>query len=337
MAIFTIIGAIIGAGFASGQEIYLFFFKYGVYGIYGLIICSLLIGYVIYKVLNIVYAKDINTYVSFLQAIFPNKLNKKKYLNLSYINNIIVNMFLLFTFFIMISGFGAYFKQELGLSNILGAIILASTTFLVFMTDIKGLTKINSMMVPILIGFVMLLGIRNMYNTDFSDIKLKNIFGFGWIRQSIIYASYNIILLIPVLVNLKKYIKSKKQILVTSILCMLIFFFLAISIFFMLINVDISFDRLEMPIIYVVTNKFNKFKTAYGIVILISIFTTAASIGISFLENICKTKKAFLKIAIIMCITGIIFSNFGFSNLVKILFPVFGYLGLLQIILISFK
>ena len=29
MAIFTIIGSIIGAGFASGQEIYLFFFKYG--------------------------------------------------------------------------------------------------------------------------------------------------------------------------------------------------------------------------------------------------------------------------------------------------------------------
>ena len=29
MIIFTIIGALIGAGFASGQEIYLFFYKYG--------------------------------------------------------------------------------------------------------------------------------------------------------------------------------------------------------------------------------------------------------------------------------------------------------------------
>ena len=33
MIIFSIIGALIGAGFASGQEMYLFFYRFGIYGI----------------------------------------------------------------------------------------------------------------------------------------------------------------------------------------------------------------------------------------------------------------------------------------------------------------
>ena len=36
--IFVVIGALIGAGFASGQEIYVFFYSYGIKGFIGIII-----------------------------------------------------------------------------------------------------------------------------------------------------------------------------------------------------------------------------------------------------------------------------------------------------------
>ena len=36
--VFVIIGTMIGAGFASGQEMYLFFFSYGLNGIIGILI-----------------------------------------------------------------------------------------------------------------------------------------------------------------------------------------------------------------------------------------------------------------------------------------------------------
>lgn len=48
--VFVIIGTIIGAGFASGKEIYLFFVIYGKNGMIGILISSILIGLVIYKV-----------------------------------------------------------------------------------------------------------------------------------------------------------------------------------------------------------------------------------------------------------------------------------------------
>ena len=93
MVIFTIIGSIIGAGFASGQEIYLFFYKYGIKGIYGLILCSFFISLIIYKSLKIIYENNVMNYLEFLKIIFKSDIHNK-YLNLSFINNVIINLFL---------------------------------------------------------------------------------------------------------------------------------------------------------------------------------------------------------------------------------------------------
>ena len=51
--IFVIIGTLIGAGFASGQEVYVFFFSFGIKGVLGITISSILIGLTIYKTLKI--------------------------------------------------------------------------------------------------------------------------------------------------------------------------------------------------------------------------------------------------------------------------------------------
>lgn len=369
MILFSIIGALIGAGFASGQEIYLFFYRYGINGIYGLVLCSALIGYVIYKTFLIIYnksnsktkegLKEINNYQDFLDKIFHGRIanNSKKYFNISYISSMIINIFLLITFFIMISGFGTYFEQEFNVNNIIGAIILAIICFFIFLTDVSGVTKVNSIVVPILIGIILIIGINNLISlqtleeeeninsfiqkeigineTNKNSLKMIiNKINNNWIVQSIIYCSYNMILLIPVLINLKQYIKSKKQIIKISLLSSIIVFILAMSIYLLLLNIDVDISKLEMPAVYAISKNFPIFKPIYGIVILLSIFTTAISIGISFLENITKNKKSFTQIAGIMCITSVLISNIGFSNLVKMLFPVFGYLGLIQIMMI---
>ena len=78
--VFVIIGTLIGAGFASGQEIYLFFFSYGIKGILGLLISSLLISLVIYKILKIVKERKIENYRQLLDILIqPKRSNKKMY------------------------------------------------------------------------------------------------------------------------------------------------------------------------------------------------------------------------------------------------------------------
>ena len=120
---FVIIGTIIGAGFASGQEIYTFFNVYGLKGLLGIFISCMLIGIVIYKTLKISMQLKQEEYEDFLKSIIPEKLRDNKRLIFT-INNII-NIFLLISFFIMVSGFASYFFQEFQASKIYGGIIIA--------------------------------------------------------------------------------------------------------------------------------------------------------------------------------------------------------------------
>ena len=332
MIVFTLIGAFIGAGFASGQEIYLFFYRYGKAGIAGITLCSLILTYVIYKTLKIVYENKIETYKDLLNHIFG---EKHKFSNL---NNVLVNLFLGMTFFIMVAGFGTYFNQEFGIESFLGSAIFVSIAYLIFLKNVEGITKINSIIVPILTILIFIIGIINIPNIKLNQIgaNLENINnGISWAVQAIIYSSYNLILLIPVILNLKKFIKNQKQIKFIAISTGIIIAVMAIFTFLLLTNVKTDFSKLEMPVVYVIKDKFMEFKTIYGIIILSAIFTTAISVGMSFLNNICKDQKNLPQYAVILCAISLIVSKIGFSNLVKILFPLFGYLGLIQFYFIA--
>ena len=52
--VLVIIGALIGAGFASGQEIYTFFYSHGVVGLIGICITFCMMEILIYKSLKII-------------------------------------------------------------------------------------------------------------------------------------------------------------------------------------------------------------------------------------------------------------------------------------------
>lgn len=154
----------------------------------------------------------------------------------------------------------------------------------------------------------------------------------NWLLTSILYASYNSVLLIPVLISLKEYVSKTKNIKYISIIVSVITAILLIIIFLILINVDVNIKELEMPAVYAINNILPNIKSVYGMIILISIFTTAISLGISFLKNVSINKKSYNIISILICISAIIFSGFGFSNLVNLMYPILGVLGLLQII-----
>lgn len=325
--VFVIIGTMIGAGFASGQEMYLFFFSYGIEGLIGIIISSLIIGFVIYKTFQLVDKYGVNTYKDFLDILI------KKDSKIKSVINMVINIFILITFFIMIAGFGAYFEQEVGINSLLGSTILAIATFIIFMTSVKGVVKANELLVPILIGFLVVIGIINLKDVHLFELEnyiVKNNSS-SFVLSSILYSSYNSILLIPVLLTLKNYIQDKKQILKMATISTIIIILLSMVVFLLLVRVDVDITKLEMPAVYVVSNMFKIARYAYGFIILGSIFTTAISLGTSFLQNVSKSKKSYTQIAIIMCITSVIISKIGFSNLVSLLYPIFGYLGLLQI------
>lgn len=164
--VFVIIGTLIGAGFASGQEIYTFFFSFGKKGLYGILLSSSIIGIIIYKTLKIIYKNNINNYKEFL-----NYLEKNEKIN--NITNSIINTFILISFYIMIAGFGAYLQQELQLHSIIGSSILAILCLVLFKANLKGLVKVNEILMPILI--ITIVYIRNPKYKKYRFYKYKKL------------------------------------------------------------------------------------------------------------------------------------------------------------------
>lgn len=323
--VLVIIGALIGAGFASGQEIYSFFYSYGTRGIIGLITTFVLIAITIYKTLKLIYKNKIENYDEFLKIFIKNEKITK-------IINIILNILLLVTFYIMIAGFGAYFEQEIGINRIIGSGILVIMSAIVFFTSVKGVVKVSQYIVPILIIFIIIIGGINLLTLDNrNEIPVINK---GWLLSSISYCSFNIILLIPVLISLKNQLTREMNIKYIAIISGILMIIMSMTIYMLLLKVDIDISTLEMPVVYVIRTFFSNFKIPYAFIILSSIFTTAISIGIGLLQNICKTRKSYTHFVIFMCITSLIICNFGFSNLVNLMYPIFGYIGIVQIMLI---
>ena len=321
--VFVIIGTLIGAGFTSGQEIYSFFNQYRENGILGIIVACLITGVVIYRVLKISNKDNIKSYPEFLER-------KNNFKILKYSINIIINLFLLMSFYIMVSGFTAYFKQEFNVPTIASAIIVLLLCYITFMKNIEGIAKINSIIIPILIGIVLLIGIKTNIIETAKNLNFHNLeFSGNWLLKSIEYASYNSILLIPILISLKNYAKNNEKRI--SILTTSIFFILSIVIYLIMFNVE-NIRNIEIPMVYIASKFGNLFKYGYGIVIIFAISSTMISAGFGFLQNCTKSKKAYKALAIVMCISSIFICNFSFANLVNVTYPVFGLLGIVQFI-----
>lgn len=324
-AVCVIIGTMIGAGFASGKEIEIFFCKYGNYGLIGIAISSILTGIIIYKVLKQIRDKEIINYNNYLECIGIHPKFKN-------VLNCIINIFLIFSFYVMIAGFCAYFKQEFEFSPFIISFIVSALCYVTFLKNIEGITKINTVLIPILIILILYFGLNNCNIEGLnSNLFVRN----GWILSSLEYASYNSVLLIPILISLKKYTYKKEKI--VSIICSIIFSLLAIILYIFLKNEKVDFSSIDLPIIYILKKFGSIYSYIYGGVIISAIYTSAISAGYSFAKNCSKNIKQYKKICFLICLTAIPISQIGFSDLVNVLYPMFGLIGLGQIFYIIFR
>jgi uncharacterized membrane protein YkvI len=329
----TLIGTFIGAGFASGKEIYLFFFKYQVYGILGIIVSAIFIGYIIYKVLNISKRNDICNYNEFLNYLIKNKLIKIILIN-------IIDVFLIISFCIMVSGFSAFIYQEFNINIIIGFIFMLICSYCAFKRKATGIIKINNILIPIIIFIIFFIVIKkvNLYELNFinglngegfniNNWKIEN---FKFLIFSILYANYNLLTIIPIVVTMSNVTKNKKKIKYISIICSIIIFILSMSIFAILSQSNFNITNLEMPVVFIVGRYGIFYKYIYCLVVGIAIFTTAISVGYGYLQNYENNKEKYNKKIILLILCSIIAIPIGFSKLIELLYPIFGGIGLVQ-------
>ncbi len=323
------IGTIVGAGLASGQEIKEFFTSYGVVSFLGIIVCAIfyiILGSIVSKI-SIKY--KLSSYGDVIKIVSPNILGK--------ITGVITTLYLISSASIILAGSGALINQFFGIPSIIGSLIMVAVAIFFLLKDTNGLIEVNSFIVPILIVTITLITLlyfilcKDMISfeqmTKFKPQKT------GIALSTILYAGYNTLCCLGVLVPLSNQIKKPKIMFFGITLGALGLMLLSFAINFLLMINQPYIHKYEIPLLFVAQPFGHIIQALLLIVILLEMFSTEISDVYSISKTLNNTFNIeFKKGIFIVIIVALPISRIGFSNLIGSLYPLFGLLSLVFII-----
>jgi len=317
---FTYVGAIVGAGFASGQELVRFFAVFGKYGLWGTVITGLIFAFLGAVVIFLVNKLNSKNYGQFLYHIFPKKIS------------IFIDFVIAFSLWIglgvMLTASAALLKDQFNLAPNIGFIVTSLLVFGCLQFGSRGLLNTNTLLIPLLI--ILAVGSSLIYirqpiacvsNGDIFKTLLPN-----WWTASMLYTAYNMILGIVVLASIKDNIGRFTP--WGGIWGGVI---LGVMSFIMVRGLELLPENLlqaEMPMLALTAEISPLVGSIYGLGLWIALFTTALANAHSLTGRLTgKINKPYKMILAVLLLSTFAFIPWRFSLLVGLLYPVEGYLA----------
>lgn len=322
IASYSFIAAIIGAGFASGQEILSFFVIYGKWGIAGIIISVLIFGSFAYFVIHESKKIGTDSYCLFLR----NEMGS----NLGNISVWITIIFSVCTFAVMTACFSEimylFFEIDKKISRVIFGIICIAA---VSAGSHKALQFNGILGIIIVIGIISstLYILRFREHQTFSPNISAVISGAG-------YSGYNLIGSGIVLTKLSSDLKDNRSGLMVALISSA-GLFVMMSLIYCLLSIYYKYlDLSEIPMLVLAIRENKIIACFYMIMMQLAVITTAVSscVGVSEL-----TGKNIGISSVFTCVVGIIAGGAGFSNLINYVYRICGYIGIMMIVYIFTK
>ncbi|MGY4688226.1 YkvI family membrane protein [Salibacterium sp. K-3] len=318
---FLIIGTTIGAGYASGREIWQFF---GHESGLAILIFSVLFTVSCFVVLNISYQEQTENYSVVLSKLMGPRFSKGY--------DVLIMVYLFTTTGIMIAGGGAaleYFHVPFTA----GILFMCVLLFIVSIRGVKGLTGLNSILMPILI--VSLIAALTAYFRMNADISLSD-----WKSQrnwasSLTFTSLNLLPLVAVLSAAGTQIRHRGEIWIASVGSGCILGSVSFLYNESLLAAAEDIMLYEIPLFALLESYPNPVTAFMAVLLWTAIFTTAASglFGLSSRLRSISKLPPWLLAALLLCVMLPV-TELGFSRLVALLYPVYGILNLYLLVVV---
>lgn len=312
---YLIIGTTIGAGYASGRELWQFF-GHGS----GLAIVLFVVFFTTscLVIMKISYQRQSTDYVPVLQDIVGKRLTR--------IYDVMIFLYLISTTIVMIAGSGAT-GQAFNIPYLWGVIFIVFTIVIIFSKDINGILAINQVMIPVLI-----LGLLYVLLVFTYDEELK-LFSY-WHEQhnwaaAFPFTALNILPLIAVIGAIGNKVKTKGEIWIACVGSGIILGIISYIYNNSLIQIEDEILVYEIPLFAILKNYSMKMIIFMSIVLWFAIFSTAAA---NTLGIVTRLQTWFLQplwvLAAISLLAMVPLTTFGFSTLISYIYPVYGVLNL---------
>ena len=322
---FTYVGAVIGAGFVSGQEILNFFVVYGSKSLVLVLLTGLLFAILGNSILLISEKLAVDNYQQLFSYYGGKKLGLLADLNLT--------LFLLSSFIIMLVGSREVFSLFTNLKYNWGIFLSLLIVIIANFYGLEGVLNLNFILIPILLLIIITftLGIDFKLTLLDTNLNVRELFSI------FTYTGYNLVLALTVLLPLAA--KFNKVEIVWGVSSGgIILGIIAFLIAAVLLQFYDSIIETELPMLKAVKIYKPEFYYLYALTLWLAMLTTASCnlyALLDRLEGIFSYNREILLIILIIII--IPFLQFSFSTLVEEVYPKLGILSLFFFCILVFS
>ncbi len=327
------VGAIMGAGFASGREIWQFFGVFGKQGRIGILLIAVL--FVVLGMMTAYLARILGT--NDMGRIIAPGGNPK-------IENLVswFMAIMLFTVLInMTAAGGALLHQNFGISRLVGGVLIGVLVIVTVLGEFERISRVFRYIMPVLFAAVILISALAVTanlgaSAQREPVKPSPIAG-NWVLAACLYISYNILAMIPIVATSSVNAKSEKSAMLGSGLGGIFLGVLAFTIVLAL-QKDMQFAQaMDMPMLAYAGRISKGAGIIYSVLLFAAIYASATSNFYGFTTKLRTDEKKSRKVILSACLAFLL-GLVGFKNVVAYMFPIEGYLGfaIIAMLLLNF-
>lgn len=329
---FTYIGTIVGAGFATGQEIIQFYTRYGGFAVVLIFFSALLFIYLGTKLMLLAQDMNAGSYEDLNRMLFGEKAG-------SY-----VSLFMMIVLFgvttIMLAGAGSLFAEQFNFSYQSGLLLTLLAAYMVLTKGMKGILTINVIVVPFMITFsLVIIAVTWSHPHSGNWLQLpSDLTSWRLWLSPILYTAFNLAMAQAVLVPLGSAITNRSLLYWGGIVGGA-----GIGVMLMAAHYALSAQmpgiaQYEIPMGHIVHSLGSTVQLLFSAVIFSEIFTTltADAYGLT-LQLRQRTNWSSSRLTLLLLLACYLVSQLGFSNLLSTLYPLFGGVSLIWFLMLLRK
>lgn len=314
-------GCFFGAGFVAGNEMRDFFGKFGIWGFIPLAVSLFICAITTYRIMVL---KNIYSYKDYETLLFGT--NKKV---LKFVFAFAKHLFMLGLITFCTSCAGEILYRISGADPKYGALLLILITLTVSLSGKSGVLRVFSISVPLISIFCLI------YAVIFSIFGEKNFSSIPNIHPNglcipFLYAGYNIFAGVGTFPLNYPNQAVKKGLFLGSIILLVC----GSSVLYLTL---MSQAKGSMPVFDIIYSNNNILGFIFSILLFLSLISTAVSRTFMLFDEYSKNYSSKKYICVIICTCAYILSFIGFNTIIKLIYPIFGIIGTVSVIIINLK
>lgn len=326
----SFIGLLVGAGFATGQEVVQYFTSFGISGMWGILVAGLvmtLAGTVFLQLGSYFHASEHN-------QVFRNITHPI----ISRILDVAVILTLFAVGFVMLAGAGSNMQQQFGWPAWVGSLLMLVLVLITGMFDVDKVSQVIGLLTPTIIIAVLFVGAYTLLhmpdNVDAAIAASEAIESPipHWLISALNYNGLALILAVSMSLVIGGDNISPREAGVGGIVGGAVYAVLmAIAGFSLLMNAENVGDS-DIPMLTLVDNIHPTLGVIMAIIIYLMIFNTAIGMFYALGKRLSSGKESKYRIIFIAgCLAGFAVSFAGFKALMQYVYPVLGYMGIVLV------